>query len=222
MGSGKGLSKLPYNAGTSRDVLKVLEFLKEAAPASEIVLIGFSLGGNVVLKLAGELGAKAAGLINTFIAVCAPLDLAQTVRSMQERRNRFYHFYYLKKICEQAQEWHPQKVRTIYEFDDLVTAPLWGYKGADDYYQNCSCIRFLGAIQQSTHLLFAEDDPFISSDRLREITVPNAVSIWIAKRGGHMGFLGKTSKAHRPYWMDHLLMNWIEGDFSSNLQIDYP
>lgn len=213
-GSGKGLSKLPYNAGTSADVLKVLQSLKKAAPLSEISLIGFSLGGNIVLKLAGELGKEAENLVKVVIAVCAPLDLAQTVRNLQEKRNRLYHFYYLKAICDQGRAWVSQKVNTLYEFDDLITAPLWGYKGASEYYEDCSSIRFLPHIQQSTHLLFAEDDPFISSDSLKGLSVPNNITLWSTKKGGHMGFLGK---APHFYWMDHLLLNWLDGDFNKNL-----
>ncbi|MGE5196141.1 MAG: YheT family hydrolase [Anaerolineae bacterium] len=208
-GSGKGLSKLPYHAGCSGDVLKVLQSLKREAPTSEIVLIGFSLGGNIVLKLAGELAAEAVEFVKTFIAVCAPLDLAQTVSSMQERRNCLYHFYYLKKICEQARAWRPRNIRTLYQFDDSITAPLWGYKGASEYYRDCSSLRFLPAIQQSTYLLFAEDDPFIRLDRLQGLPLPNALHLWIAEYGGHMGFLGGAPKAHSPHWMDYVLLNWI-------------
>ncbi len=208
-GSGEGLSKLPYSAGTSQDVLKVLQFLKRQAPLSRIVLIGFSLGGNIALKLAGELGAQAKDLVDRVIAVCAPLDLAQTVQMIQEKRNRLYHFYYLKKISKQARGWNTRPPRTLYEFDDVITAPSWGYASADAYYRDCSSARFLPAIQQTTHLLFAEDDPFISLQRLEGIALPNSVRVWTTDRGGHMGFLGKAPKPHSPHWMDHVLLNWI-------------
>jgi predicted alpha/beta-fold hydrolase len=196
--------------------LKVLQFLKGEAPASEICLIGFSLGGNISLKLAGELGAEAGKLVNSFIAVCAPLDLAQAVVNIQMKRNRLYHSYYLKNIRRQARGWNLKNAHTLYEIDDLMTAPLWGYKGADEYYQECSSIRFLPNIQQSTHLLFAEDDPFISLECLQGILLSNSVQVWTTAHGGHMGFLGRGANL---YWMDHLLLNWIDGDFRSNLRI---
>ncbi len=215
-GLGKGLSKLPYNGGTSGDMLKVLEVLKGQAPASEITLIGFSLGGNIILKLAGELGAEAPQWVKAFIAVCPPLDLAEAVQTIQEKRNRLYHAYYLKRIIEQSRPWNPPKVRTLYAFDDAITGPLWGYAGADDYYRACSSARFIPKIQQTTHLLFAKDDPFIRLDRLQGLAVPESVQLWAAERGGHMGFLGKTPGGRSLYWMDYLLLNWIEGDFQSD------
>lgn len=215
-GSGEGLSKLPYSACTSSDVFKVLQTLKKENPSSDISIIGFSLGGSIVLKLAGELGFDAGKFVKRFIAICAPLDLVQSASCIQEKGNRLYHAYYLKKICEQAREWLPKIPHSLYEFDNLVTAPLWGYKGADEYYRGCSSIRFLPSIQQSTHLLFAKDDPFIFLDRLQEVSLPDAVQVWTTDKGGHMGFLGKNPEAKSPYWMDHLLLNWISDDFSSN------
>ncbi|MES2344638.1 MAG: alpha/beta fold hydrolase [Chlamydiota bacterium] len=209
-GSGKGLSKLPYHAGTSFDVLKVLQFLKERSPFSEIILVGFSLGGNIALKLAGELGALAKGLVNTFIAVCAPLDLAHTVDRIQEKRNQLYHSYYLKHISRQVRAFSSQRVQTLYEFDDVITAPLWGYEGANAYYQDCSSMRFLPNIEQTTHLLFAEDDPFISFDELKGLSLADSVHLWTTEHGGHMGFLGRTPNSYSPYWMDHVLLHWID------------
>lgn len=217
-GSGKGLSKLPYHAGTSQDLLKVLQFLKKEAPASEIILMGFSLGGNITLKLAGELGKEAKELVKTFITVCPPLDLAQTVYRIQEKRNRFYHFYFIKHISEQASSWSSLNIQSLFDFDHLITAPLWGYKGAPEYYQDCSCLRFLPYIQLPTHLLFAEDDPFIRFDALKGMSLSNVMNVWTTKHGGHMGFLGKGSKDRSPYWMDFLLLNWIDGDFKTNLE----
>ncbi len=213
-GPGKGLSKLLYHAGTSEDMLKVLHGLKVDAPASEIVVIGFSLGGNIALKLAGELGGKAKELVKAFIAVCAPMDLAQTVRSIQEKRNRLYHSYYLKTILDQAGAKAPQNIQTIVEFDDLVTAPHWGYQDSDEYYRECSSIRFLPRIQQSTHLLFSRDDPFICMDAVHGMSLPHAVQVWTAEQGGHMGFLGWTSKPRSFFWMDDVLLKWIDEDFS--------
>ncbi len=209
-GSGKGLSHLPYNAGNSTDVLMVLQHLKRDAPDSEIVLIGFSLGGNVVLKLAGELGEEANRWASAFVAICPPVDLARTVHRIQERSNLFYHSHYLRKIYEQAQDWNPPRVSTLYAFDDVITAPSWGYKGAEEYYRECSSIRFLPMIRQTTHILFAEDDPFICLDALQKRVLAHAVKVWTTKCGGHLGFLGKGKDF---YWMDQLLLRWVEADF---------
>lgn len=209
-GSGKGLSKLPYCAGTSADILKVLLVLKKEAPDSEIIVIGFSLGGNIALKLAGELGLEAKDLVKVFFAICPPFDLEQTVLAIEQRKYWIYHRYYLKKILEQTTSWTTQAFRSIYDFDDKITAPSWGYSGAKDYYQNCSSKHFLNKIRVTSHFIFAEDDPFVSLDSLKDITPSDQVHIWTSKHGSHMGFLGKTNKPWKFQWIDQLLENWID------------
>lgn len=204
-GSGKGLSKLPYHAGDSSDILKVLKKNKDEFPESPITLIGFSLGGNIVLKLAEELGTKASHLIKSTIAICPPLDLKETVEIIEEKKHKIYHSYYLKKIAEQSLCWTRLKTKTLYEFDNKITAPLRGYADALDYYQKCSCLRFLPHIRHSTHILFAEDDPFISLNRLQDLPFHDSLHIWATKHGGHLGFIGQTTKKHNSHWIDQLL-----------------
>lgn len=215
-GSGKGLSHLPYNAGTSNDILQVLNFLKSESPASEITLIGFSLGGSIALKLAGELGSQAEKYVKRFISVCAPLHLGQTLRLIEKKRHALYHSYFLKNFCKQAPGWIEHKSRSIYEFDELVTAPLWGYHSAEDYYHQCSSITYIPQITHETHLLFAEDDPFVSLKVLKNVSLKENVSVWVSKYGGHMGFLGRVPNSKSIFWLDQLLMNWVEGNFSGN------
>lgn len=205
-GPGKGLAKLPYNAGTSDDILRVLQELKCKESASPIVLMGFSLGGNIVLKLAGELGGRAKGYYEKCIAVSAPLDLAETVHLIEKKRHLIYHRYYLNKILLQAAPWVKQKVRSLYEFDNLVTAPLWGYRGADDYYRSCSSIGFLSKIEHETHILCAEDDPFVNLDRLYGMELSDKLHLYQTKHGGHMGFQGRTEMVFNGHWMDQWLL----------------
>jgi predicted alpha/beta-fold hydrolase len=206
-GSGRGLSKLPYNAGTSEDVKAVLVALKREQPESETILVGFSLGGNIVVKLAGELGESAERLLTKSIAVCPPLDLAKAVRLIEKKENRLYHSHYVKTISKQARCFSSQVVSSLYEFDDKITAPLWGYKSADAYYQDASGLGFLSKIQHPCSLLFAMDDPFVSFDFEREALSSN-VQIYATQHGGHMGFLGK-AKGHFYHWLDYQLLEWI-------------
>lgn len=213
-GSGAGLSKLPYGAGNSKDILKVIRQLKQESPESEITLIGFSLGGNTVLKLAGELGEEVNGLIKKVIAVCPPLDLKQTVLKIQEKRYWVYHRFYLNNILKQCQPWMKQKVHSIYEFDDKITGPSWGFSGAEEYYEKCSSKQFISNIRCEAYLLFAEDDPFISMDSLETLTLPENVYVWVSKQGSHVGFIGPTNQAGTFQWLDQLLLQWIGGDRS--------
>jgi len=204
-GSGSGLSILPYHAGNSHDLLCVLQACKETS----VHVIGFSLGANLVLKLAGELGTQANELVTTFTAVCPPIDLEKSVQRIQENCHRLYHAYYLKKILAQARPWNPQKISTIYEFDDQLTAPLWGYSGASEYYRANSSLAFLEKIRQKTHLLFSEDDPFICCKQLKTLTLPEPLHLYTTTHGGHMGFLGKTPHPANFFWLDHTLLHWI-------------
>lgn len=210
-GSGKGLSKRPYCAGNSSDILHVLKNLKEESPDSDLYLIGFSLGGNIALKLAGELSESGENLIKTVIAVCPPFDLKQTMLSIQQKKNFLYHGYYLKQMLHQAGAWVAKKVQSIYEFDNHVTAPLWGFSGANDYYEKCSCVQFLNQITIPSHLICAEDDPFISLDHLKNASISSKVNLWKTRYGSHMGFLGRTRDSWSFQWMDQLLLDFIDG-----------
>ena len=216
-GSGKGKSKLPYSAGNSNDVLTVIQALKKQDPLSDITLIGFSLGGNIVLKLAGEIGGEAKKLLKTIIAICPSIDLAHSTGLIQERRHRLFHRYYLNKILEQDALLKAKNIQSIYELDELITGPAWGFKGADEYYQKCSSKPLLANIQQETHILFAEDDPFVSMDVLKNLPISDHVHLWSTKHGGHMGFIGFTN-SYSLNWLDQLLIHWIEGDFTSELE----
>jgi predicted alpha/beta-fold hydrolase len=216
-GSGKGLSKIPYCGGSSEDIFKVLQALKKTFPQSEIQLIGFSLGGNIVLKWAGELGQEAKNFVKTLMAICAPLDLRDTVRLLEQVSNRFYHYAYLKDIVKKTGSVVKSEVRTMYEYDDKVTPPLWGFANADAYYHSSSSIYYIPKIECPTKLLYAADDPFVSLSLIKRVTLPDCVQLFATKYGGHMGYLGHTKLKQDLFWLDQLLMNWVQGDYTSDL-----
>ena len=153
--------------------------------------------------------------MKAFIAVCAPYDLVDTVASLLEERNRIYHSYYHKNIQEQAKEFNSRETKNLYDFDDKVTAPPWGYLNATEYYEDCSSIRWLRNIHQTTHMVFAQDDPFICMDKSHHLLLPDVVHLWTTEKGGHLGFLGKGRNTPGIYWMDDLLLNWVKDDFTS-------
>ncbi|MBS4165472.1 MULTISPECIES: alpha/beta fold hydrolase [unclassified Neochlamydia] len=211
---GVSKAKRPYHGGTSQDILSVLKWLKIRFPTSSLVVIGFSLGGNIVLKLAGELGEEAVQYMDHLIAVCPPVDLHHAVQYIEKEAYWIYHKYYLARVLKQSQKWLKDlSIQSMYEFDDKVTAPLWGFKDAIDYYQHCSSIKFIHSIAISTYILFAEDDPFIDCYRIDYNHIPSNVNVYMTRYGGHMGFLGWAGKEHGCHWMDKTLMDWI---FSSS------
>lgn len=209
-GTGLKLSKRPYHAGVSHDILEVVKQIKKEAPATPLIIIGYSLGGNIAIKLAGELGEKAQGLIEKTIAVCAPIDLQKTAEIMLQPKNKLYNMYYMKQLETQSKRWTEGKsFSTIYEFDDLVTVPLWGFKDPIEYYETCSGRVYLPLIKHPCYLLFADDDPFINYHTTSILGASSFVKVWAAPSGGHMGFFGWADDDHKYYWMDYQLFKWI-------------
>lgn len=216
-GEGENQTSKPYNAGNSSDVKEVLKKLKEEKPQSPIKLIGFSLGGNIALKLGGELdGDEGYRLIDEIFAVCPPIDLAHTVTLLSKGFNKIYHRYYLHYLCKQTQKWlKGRSVNSLLEYDEMITAPQWGFKDASDYYQKSSSGRFIPKITLPCHILYSGDDPIIDYHLLNDISVPANVNVWVSSHGGHMGFMSREEESGGGYyWMDNILLKWLKDDFT--------
>jgi hypothetical protein len=205
-----------YHSGQTSDLLAVLRQLPDRAP---IFLAGFSLGGNVVLKLAGELGDSARDLIAGVAAVSTPIDLAACASRLQHPSNFVYSRRFLKRLKERVRlkerlspgSFHLEDLRevnTIYEFDDRFTAQSFGFGSADNYYATQSSNQFLERIRVPALLVQAKDDPLIPFEvyqhpafsrnpHLRLVTV---------EHGGHLGFL---SSAPPRFWLDDVLLEWM-------------
>lgn len=209
-GSGKHLARLPYHGGVSHDVRRVIQEIKKQTPLSPLILIGFSLGGNIALKLAGESKPHQESMADHTIAVCPPIDLTRTLQMISHSSNRLYHHYYLKQLRPVAKQWTPDKLMTsMYEFDNHVTAQAWGFKDANDYYQQASSCFHLPDMQSSCQILFAMDDPFIDYKSVLERPLSPSIKVSLSKYGGHMGFVGWSGHKHSYFWLDHILHKWI-------------
>ena len=217
-GGTEHLTPTLYHSGLTADLLAMLEAF-HAQGRGPLFLVGYSLGGNVVLKLAGELGQRAQGLISGVCAVSTPIDLHECVRALGKRSNWIYEQRFVKRLCERYRRRHAtapdrfqldgiDNVRTIFQFDDLCTAKAFGFGDAANYYRTQSSLSFLPSIQVPTLLLQAEDDPMIpfgifacdevrSNPNLRLVATPH---------GGHLGFISR----HLPrFWADEVLIDWI-------------
>jgi predicted alpha/beta-fold hydrolase len=223
-GSGKGLAKKIYHCGQSNDILSVLRVLKEDNPISPIILVGFSLGGNIVLKLAGELGNYANKYISQVISINAPIDLHESIKLLSAPRNRFYEkyflnlmkkdFYYRQKIFQDIASINfPQDMRFI-DFDELYTAPVFGFNSAIDYYKKCSAKNFIQHIKIKCIILFSKDDPLIYKNAFEDLKTNNNTRIFFTDNGGHMGYISKPT-LKGIHWLDNQLLSWIQqkGDF---------
>lgn len=221
-GSGKGLNKRPYTSGDSGDIKKVLECLKKEDPHSLINLFGFSLGGNIVIKLAGELGEKASPLIHRLTAICPVIDVSWALASLIEHKpNKFYHQFYLKSIINQTQKWTKNKsISSIYEYDAQITVPLWGYLNIHDFYEKASSARVISNVQLPFDLIMSLDDPFIDHRVLDGLKLSNTTKVWLTHTGGHLGFIGRSEKEQGVHWLDNLLITWYKDSLNLETAVE--
>jgi predicted alpha/beta-fold hydrolase len=218
-GSGKGLAKQIYHSGRSEDVLEAIRALKREFPDSPITVIGFSLGGNIVLKMMGELSSLESSLVDRAFAICPPVDLMSSALLTKEVAGGIYGRYFYRLLRENVCELHRlfkdlppidlPKNLSLYEFDELYTVPRIGYKNIQEYYTECSSIHFIEDIQAPCKILFSGDDPIVSHQSLDNHHLPSHIEIYKTKKGGHMGFLGNPASPRGFYWLDSLLEDWI-------------
>ena len=202
-----------YHAGLTSDLLFVLGQLARDG-RGPVFLVGFSLGGNVVLKLAGELAESASPLLRGVIAVSAPLDLAACAKRIAARDNRLYERRFVRhmqaRLCATGRYRKADfaGLRSVIDIDDRITAPSFGFGGAAHYYRTQSASRFLPSIRVPALLLCSRDDPMVPfSSVARHTKPPNpCVELLVCDHGGHLGFIGY--RPHR-FWADYAIMDWI-------------
>jgi len=204
-----------YHSGETSDLDLVVERLVREHPGQSLVLAGFSLGGNVLLKWLGERGDRVPPEVRGAIAISVPFDLERGSRFIERGFGRVYTRHFLRSLRAKAHAklacepglFDPdalERARTLYDFDDVVTAPVHGFADAHDYYTRSSSLGFLSAIRRPTLLLSAHDDPFLPSEVLQEverIAGSNAhLTTEFHKCGGHVGFIsGRVPFAPRYY-----------------------
>jgi predicted alpha/beta-fold hydrolase len=193
-----------YHSGLSADVYAVLHFFVNLYGLRRVAMAGYSMGGNLVLKLAGELADKPPAWLLAAVGVSPAADLAASADALHEPANRIYEWHFLGNLMKRFQrkaELFPEiysthgigRVRSIVEFDDRITARFSGFTGADDYYFRSSAARVVDRISIPTLVLHALDDPFIRMmPQTREaLTLNPATTLIETAHGGHCAFLAK-------------------------------
>ena len=219
-GGTEHLSSTNYHAGQTSDALAVLRQIRQESPAAPLFLVGFSLGGNVSLKLAGELAGDAVELLGGVCSVSTPIDLAACSDALEARRNFIYQNRFLVRLKDRIVRRHqaypdqydlgPLKdVRTIRQFDDVYTAKLFGFGTAANYFATQSSNQFLDAIRIPTLMIQAQDDPLIPFDVYSHpaIRANGNIRLIATDHGGHVGFIAKVQPR---FWIDPLIGEWIE------------
>jgi predicted alpha/beta-fold hydrolase len=212
-GGTEHLCQTLYHAGLTGDLLAVLREIGREGSAP-VLIAGFSLGGNIVLKLAGELADAAAGLIAGVVAVSTPLDLAACSRRIAEPDNRLYQTRFVRRMRDRLYatgRYHQRdlkSLRSVLALDDRITAPSFGFGDAANYYRTQSSIGFLDRIRVPALLIQAKDDTFIpfSIYQTDAVRANPWIRLIVTECGGHLGFLGRAP--HR-FWLDDAIMEWI-------------
>jgi len=212
-GGTESLTPTLYNSGQSEDLRAVLSELigKDEIPA--LFFAGYSMGGNIVLKMAGELSERAPAQLRGVCAVCPTLELALCVDRSALSRNRLYQWHFVRSLKQRAlrkAKLFPDlynldgldRVRTLREFDDLITAPHFGYRDAADYYFRASALRVAANIGVPALILAAKNDPLVPPGTFLDSAVAgnSRIRVSLQTHGGHCAFISANPKER--YWAE--------------------
>lgn len=211
-------NRLPrfYHSGETGDLEYVLGVLGERYPGVAIGVVGYSLGGNVLLRYLGERGEAAGARVRAAVAVSVPFDLTAGGETLERGiMGRVYTEYFLRSLRRKVEAKEAilagvcdveavRRARTLREFDDAITAPLHGFADAADYYRRASSAAVLDAIRVPTLLLQSEDDPFLPARHLPRDAVRRNPALIAAftKRGGHVGFVSGALPWRPRFWAE--------------------
>ena len=211
-----------YHAGETGDLHTFITMLRRKEPRTPLAVIGYSLGGNVLLKWLGEQGEAVP--VQAAVAVSVPFDLANAAARVHQGFSRVYELrmlrslksLILRKLAQQTFPWDDNAIATIKslrEFDDRITAPLHGFRDADDYYARATCKPYLSAIVTPSLVLHAVDDPFMSPSVVpKESELSTAISFELSSHGGHVGFVAGEPWAPR-YWLESRIPAFLAPHF---------
>ena len=222
-GGTEHLSPGLYHSGLTADPRAVMHALAADDHLDRFAFAGYSLGGNIALKLAGELDAADAARVVAVTAVSAPIELARCVDALERPANVGYHWNFLiglrgrmkrkARLFPDVYSTAPlAQVRSVRMFDDLYTAPHNGFAGAADYYHRASSRRVLHRLAVPALLITAEDDPFVPPDVARDLADDDAPRLTrvITRHGGHCGFIGRPAGEHDDgYWAERRAIDFI-------------
>ena len=214
---------ISYHSGKTDDALEFIQSIKNRFSNSKLFGVGYSLGGNMLLKLLGEVGENS--LLEAAISISAPLELATCSDSINQGFSRFYQKHLvdnLNILLEEKYDKHDmkniinlkkedvKKLSTFWEFDEAYTAKVHGFESAIDYYEKSSSKQFLKYIQTNTLLIHSTDDPFMTPE-----IIPNKdeislhVELEIYPHGGHVGFI--EGSIFKPvYWLERRIVDYFK------------
>jgi uncharacterized protein len=221
-GGTEHLSTSLYHSGLTQDVDHVIREIA-AEGISRVIVAGYSLGGNLALKLAGDYGDTPPAALGGVCAVSPVLELAACVRALERRQNFVYQWNFVRGLKARMRRkalTHPGRypiarladVRSVRQFDELFTAPHFGFAGADDYYHRASAMRVIDRIRVPALIITAEDDPFVPVEPFRDprLTGNPHITLIVTPHGGHCGFIASATATDDGYWAEQQVVAFAE------------
>jgi len=221
-GGTDALTPTLYNSGMSGDYRAVLEDLANGDGLEQIFFAGYSMGGNLVTKMAGEFAEAAPSSLRGVCAVCPALDLAACADALDRTENYLYQRRFVSGLMDRyarKQKLFPERypfnglrpIRTVREFDDVITAPQFGYRDAQHYYERASAKRLASKIHVPFLMITAQDDPFVPYRSFVAAKISNnpAIRFVAPQHGGHCGFISKHGGVER-FWAEQRIVEFCE------------
>jgi uncharacterized protein len=210
-----------YHSGLTADPVAVIHELIGSDGIDRLVVAGYSLGGNLALKLAGDFGDAVPGALRAVCAVSPVLDLEACVRALERPANALYQWNFVRNLkarMRRKARLFPERfsleplsrIRTVRQFDELYTAPHFGFAGATDYYHRASALRVVDRIRVPALVLTAADDPFVPPEPFSDAAVtgnPN-ITLRISQHGGHCAFVGAPEDGDDGYWAERMIVRF--------------
>jgi predicted alpha/beta-fold hydrolase len=221
-GATEHLSDSLYHSGLTGDPIAVMRELTKVDGLESFAVAGYSLGGNLTLKLAGDFGAAPPKELRAVCAVSPTMDLAVCVDALEEKQNAIYQWHFVRNLKRRMRrkaaafpgKWRLDAltgIRSIREFDDAYTAPFHGFRDAADYYHRASAMRVIDRISVPTLIITAADDPFVPPGPFKEpsVTRNRNISVLLTDHGGHCGFVEEASAGYDGYWAEREIVRFL-------------
>jgi predicted alpha/beta-fold hydrolase len=211
-----------FHSGLTHDAKYVIDELTRVDGITAVAVAGYSLGGNLALKLAGDFGEAPPPALRAVAAVSPILEISACVRALERRANLIYQWNFvrdLKARLRRKDRIRPglfdltrlDAVRTVRDFDDIYTAPHFGFAGAEDYYHRASAMRVVDRIRVPALIITAEDDPFVPWQPFVDPTVTGNpyITLRLSRHGGHCGFIGPSTATDDGYWAETQIVDFV-------------
>jgi hypothetical protein len=222
-GNSEKLTPTLYNSGMSGDYRAVFDELVGGDGFTQVFFAGYSMGGNLVTKMAGEYCERIPRALRAVCAICPALDLAACADALEKRQNYFYQRHFVKGLMARYARkaaLFPKiysrdgfgKIRSVREFDDVITAPCFGYRDAQEYYEAAGARKVVERVRVPMLMITAQDDPFVPYESFLAALVSEnpAIRFMAPAHGGHCGFISRHGGVER-FWAEARVVDFCEG-----------